>query len=162
MLAQILSPEARERLARIRIVKEDKARGVEEMLIRMAQTGQIRGKVSEAALIDILGQVNESVASAASSKIKVHTSRHVHLALTSIFYFNHYCHSLLEELQMLIAMKNFWPNSCEEIYSLLYSSLVLAIRSTGASAARSSFPCYLLPFKLLLHIYAAWQSFSSL
>lgn len=45
-MAQILSPEARERLARIRIVKEEKARGVEEMLIRMAQSGQIRGKVS--------------------------------------------------------------------------------------------------------------------
>ncbi len=77
MLAQILSPEARERLARIRIVKEDKARGVEEMLIRMAQTGQIRGKVSESSLIEILGQVNESVASAAASKIKVGSVRSV-------------------------------------------------------------------------------------
>ncbi len=45
MLAQILSAEARERLARIRIVKEEKANGIEEMLIRMAQSGQIRGKV---------------------------------------------------------------------------------------------------------------------
>ncbi|KAJ3305364.1 hypothetical protein HDV03_001657 [Kappamyces sp. JEL0829] len=68
-LAQILSPEARERLARIRIVKEEKARGVEEMLIRMAQSGQIRGKVSETQLIDILSQVNESVS--APSKIKI-------------------------------------------------------------------------------------------
>ena len=86
MLAQILSPEARERLARIRIVKEDKARGVEEMLIRMAQTGQIRGKVSESALIDILGQVNESVASSASSKIKVNTGHLTQTSLTSISY----------------------------------------------------------------------------
>ncbi|KAJ3323671.1 hypothetical protein HDV06_001401 [Boothiomyces sp. JEL0866] len=59
MLAQILSGEARERLARIRIVKEDKARGVEDMIIRMAQTGQIRGKVSESQLVDLLSQISE-------------------------------------------------------------------------------------------------------
>ncbi|KAI8910316.1 PDCD5-related protein [Gorgonomyces haynaldii] len=44
ILASILDNSARERLARISIVKQDKARQVEEMLIRMAQSGQIRGK----------------------------------------------------------------------------------------------------------------------
>ncbi|KAI8902346.1 programmed cell death protein 5 [Globomyces pollinis-pini] len=59
MIAQILTPDARERLARIRIVKEDKATGVEEMLIRMAKSGQIRGKVTETQLIDLLNQISE-------------------------------------------------------------------------------------------------------
>ncbi|RKO86066.1 double-stranded DNA-binding domain-containing protein [Blyttiomyces helicus] len=59
MLIQILDNEARERLARIKIVKAEKARGVEDLLIRMAQTGQLRGKVNEPQLIDLLGQIAE-------------------------------------------------------------------------------------------------------
>ncbi|KAJ1924093.1 hypothetical protein IWQ60_005446 [Tieghemiomyces parasiticus] len=59
MLSQILDGEARERLARISIVKADKARGVEDMLIRMAQAGQLRGKLTEKQLIGLLEQVNE-------------------------------------------------------------------------------------------------------
>ncbi|CAG8490505.1 7483_t:CDS:10 [Diversispora eburnea] len=59
MLAQILDNEARERLARISLVKVDKARSVEDLLIRMAQTGQLRGKVSESQLIDLLEQINQ-------------------------------------------------------------------------------------------------------
>lgn len=39
ILSQILTPQARERLARIRIVKETKAQGVEELIIRMAKSG---------------------------------------------------------------------------------------------------------------------------
>eukprot|EP00842_Homolaphlyctis_polyrhiza_P000551 jgi/Hompol1/1497/HPOL_000618-RA len=57
ILFQILDNQARERLARIKIVKSDKARAVEDMLLRMAQTGQIRGKVSESQLIDFLEQI---------------------------------------------------------------------------------------------------------
>ncbi|RIA80571.1 PDCD5-related protein [Glomus cerebriforme] len=59
MLTQILDNEARERLARISMVKADKARAVEDLLIRMAQTGQLRGKVSESQLIEILEQINQ-------------------------------------------------------------------------------------------------------
>ncbi|KAF9147079.1 hypothetical protein BGX20_006759, partial [Mortierella sp. AD010] len=40
MLVQILDGEARERLSRIAIVKAEKARAVEDLLIRMAQGGQ--------------------------------------------------------------------------------------------------------------------------
>ncbi|CAG8613597.1 3347_t:CDS:2 [Cetraspora pellucida] len=46
LLTQILDNEARERLARISIVKAEKARAVEDLLIRMAQSGQLRGKVT--------------------------------------------------------------------------------------------------------------------
>ncbi|CAH1765445.1 9058_t:CDS:2, partial [Entrophospora sp. SA101] len=53
MLSQILDNEARERL------KADKARAVEDLLIRMVQTGQIRGKVSETQLIGLLEQIKQ-------------------------------------------------------------------------------------------------------
>ncbi|TPX69968.1 hypothetical protein SpCBS45565_g02059 [Spizellomyces sp. 'palustris'] len=59
MLYQILDNDARERLARIKIVKAEKARAVEDLLIRMAQTGQIRAKVNESTLIGLLEQINE-------------------------------------------------------------------------------------------------------
>ncbi|KAI8911289.1 hypothetical protein PhCBS80983_g01258 [Powellomyces hirtus] len=60
MLFQILDNQARERLARIKIVKGDKARAVEDLLIRMAQSGQIRSKVNETTLIGLLEQINEA------------------------------------------------------------------------------------------------------
>ncbi|KAL7750799.1 hypothetical protein RI367_003756 [Sorochytrium milnesiophthora] len=60
MLMSILDGEARERLSRISMVKAEKARAVEDLVIRMAQTGQIRGKVSENQLIDLLGNIADS------------------------------------------------------------------------------------------------------
>ncbi|XP_011005854.1 PREDICTED: DNA-binding protein DDB_G0278111 [Populus euphratica] len=58
MLSQILSSEARERLARIALVKPEKARGVEDVILRAAQMGQIVEKVSEERLISMLEQIN--------------------------------------------------------------------------------------------------------
>ncbi|KAI8608951.1 PDCD5-related protein [Chytriomyces sp. MP71] len=71
MLIQLLDNSARERLARISIVKPEKARAVEDLLIRMAQSGQLRGKVNENMLIDLLEQLNEQQAAKVESKIKV-------------------------------------------------------------------------------------------
>ncbi|CAF1709812.1 unnamed protein product [Brassica napus] len=45
MLSQILSSQARERIARIALVKPEKARGVEDVILRAAQMGQIVEKV---------------------------------------------------------------------------------------------------------------------
>ncbi|KAJ1394902.1 PDCD5-like [Sesbania bispinosa] len=45
MLSQILSAEARERIARIALVKPEKARGVEDVILRAAQMGQITEKM---------------------------------------------------------------------------------------------------------------------
>ncbi|KAG2197563.1 hypothetical protein INT47_009561 [Mucor saturninus] len=59
MLYQILDNTARERLGRIQMVKADKARAVEDLLIRMAQSNQLRSKVTEKQLIDLLGQMNQ-------------------------------------------------------------------------------------------------------
>lgn len=58
ILSQILSAQARERLARIALVKPDKARGVEDVILRSAQMGQIVEKVSEERLISLLEQIN--------------------------------------------------------------------------------------------------------
>ncbi|KAF9621093.1 hypothetical protein IFM89_016527 [Coptis chinensis] len=58
MLSQILSTQARERLSRIALVKPEKARGVEDVVLRAAQMGQIAEKVSEEKLISLLEQIN--------------------------------------------------------------------------------------------------------
>nr|GLL45924.1 DNA-binding protein DDB_G0278111 [Ipomoea trifida] len=58
MLSQILTSEARERVARIALVKPEKARGVEDVILRAAQFGQISEKVSEEKLIQLLEQIN--------------------------------------------------------------------------------------------------------
>uniref|UniRef100_A0A803M4S2 Uncharacterized protein n=1 Tax=Chenopodium quinoa TaxID=63459 RepID=A0A803M4S2_CHEQI len=58
MVAQIVSSEARERLSRIALVKPEKARGVEDVILRAARMGQIVQKVSEEKLISLLEQIN--------------------------------------------------------------------------------------------------------
>ncbi|KAM0754680.1 DNA-binding TFAR19-related protein [Meredithblackwellia eburnea MCA 4105] len=57
IMSQILSPEARERLSRIALVRPERARSIEQLLMRMAQSGQLRGAVSEQQLIGVLDQV---------------------------------------------------------------------------------------------------------
>lgn len=44
-------------MSRIALVKPDRARAIEQLLMRMAQSGQLRGRVSEDQLIDVLDQV---------------------------------------------------------------------------------------------------------
>ncbi|CAO3615981.1 unnamed protein product [Cunninghamella blakesleeana] len=69
MLFQILDNSARERLARIQMVKAEKARAVEDLLIRMAQTNQLRNKVTEAQLIDLLEKINQQEPSASQTRV---------------------------------------------------------------------------------------------
>eukprot|EP00891_Asterochloris_glomerata_P007662 jgi/Astpho2/7662/e_gw1.00115.146.1_t len=59
MLASVLQPAARERLARIALVKPDKARGIENMVLQMAQRGQLTEKLSEERLVGVLEQISE-------------------------------------------------------------------------------------------------------
>ena len=58
-LASVLEPSARERLARIKLVKPSKAKGVERTILNAAQQGKL-GTVSEQMLIDMLSTVSES------------------------------------------------------------------------------------------------------
>ncbi|EMR67519.1 putative dsdna-binding protein pdcd5 protein [Eutypa lata UCREL1] len=60
ILNQILQPEAADRLGRIRLVKEQRATDVENRLIMLARTGQLRQKVTEDQLKELLNAVAES------------------------------------------------------------------------------------------------------
>jgi DNA-binding TFAR19-related protein (PDSD5 family) len=59
ILNQILEPEAADRLGRIRMVKESRARDVEERLIMLARSGQLRSKVNEDQLKQLLSSLTE-------------------------------------------------------------------------------------------------------
>ncbi|EXJ68408.1 programmed cell death protein 5 [Cladophialophora psammophila CBS 110553] len=59
MLSQILEPEAADRLGRIRMVKESRATDVENRLIMLARSGQLRQKVTEDQLKDMLTSLSE-------------------------------------------------------------------------------------------------------
>ncbi|HUU89358.1 MAG TPA: DNA-binding protein [Candidatus Glassbacteria bacterium] len=54
ILRQILTPQARDRLANIKIARPEFAEGLENQLISLAQSGSLRGPVTEEQLIDIL------------------------------------------------------------------------------------------------------------
>lgn len=45
-------------VSRIALVSADRARQIEAMLLRLAQSGQLRGRVTEQQLIDLLEQVS--------------------------------------------------------------------------------------------------------
>ncbi|EDO41998.1 predicted protein [Nematostella vectensis] len=59
MLTQILDQSARARLNSIALVKPEKARMVENMLIQMARSGQVGGKVGETQLVGLLEKVQD-------------------------------------------------------------------------------------------------------
>lgn len=71
ILNQILHPEAADRLGRIRLVKADRATDVENRLIMLARTGQLRQKVTEDQLKDLLGAVAETERQQHEEKIVV-------------------------------------------------------------------------------------------
>ncbi|KAH8802786.1 PDCD5-related protein [Xylogone sp. PMI_703] len=60
ILNQILEPEAADRLGRIRLVKEERAVDVENRLIMLARSGQLRQKVTEDQLKELLNAVSET------------------------------------------------------------------------------------------------------
>jgi programmed cell death protein 5 len=58
ILRQLFTPEARDRLANVRMAYPDIARSVEDHLIRLAQAGQINSQIDEPTLKQILRQVS--------------------------------------------------------------------------------------------------------
>ncbi|KID95251.1 DNA-binding TFAR19-related protein, partial [Metarhizium majus ARSEF 297] len=60
VLNQILHPEAADRLGRIRLVKEQRATDIENRLITLAQTGQLRQKVTETQLKELLNAMADN------------------------------------------------------------------------------------------------------
>uniref|UniRef100_A0AAG5D935 Programmed cell death protein 5 n=1 Tax=Anopheles atroparvus TaxID=41427 RepID=A0AAG5D935_ANOAO len=61
MLSQLLDQDARARLNTLKLSKPDKAQMVEGMIIRMAQMGQIGGKLDDASLVKLLESLNQQM-----------------------------------------------------------------------------------------------------
>ena len=57
ILRQILTPDARDRLANIRVANPQMAESVEIQLIQLAQSGRLQGVINDAMLRDILRKV---------------------------------------------------------------------------------------------------------
>lgn len=60
ILSLILTSDARERLARIRMARPEFARAIEDQLIILAQSGRIREKIDDAQLRSLLAKLAES------------------------------------------------------------------------------------------------------
>lgn len=56
-LRRILTPEARERLGRIRLAKPDVAQAVEQQVLALAATGRLPRAIDDATLRAILGRI---------------------------------------------------------------------------------------------------------
>ena len=59
ILRQILAPDARERLANVRLVSPDLAENVENQLIQLASMGRINRLLTDADIRDILSKLTE-------------------------------------------------------------------------------------------------------
>jgi programmed cell death protein 5 len=57
ILRQILTPEARDRLANIKLANPEQANIVEMQLIQIAQSGRLQGVITDAMLRDILQRI---------------------------------------------------------------------------------------------------------
>lgn len=57
VLRQILTPEARERLARVKMARPDEGRQVENQLIALAQSGRLGSRIDEEQLKIILARL---------------------------------------------------------------------------------------------------------
>ncbi len=59
IMRAILEPEARERLARLKLAHPDIAEAVETQLVYLAQAGRIQSKISDEMLVEILKRVQK-------------------------------------------------------------------------------------------------------
>ncbi len=59
ILSQILTPESRSRLATIKMAKPEFASQVEMLLIQLARSGQIQGKISDAQFKALLAKISK-------------------------------------------------------------------------------------------------------
>jgi programmed cell death protein 5 len=57
VLRQILTTEARERLGRIKIARPDVAENIENQLIMFAQSGQLKNKINDEQLRELLSKI---------------------------------------------------------------------------------------------------------
>lgn len=68
-------PEVAFTVARISLVRPERGRSLEDLLVRMARSGQLRGRVSDDQLLSLLDQVaeaeNKQTGAGGKSKITV-------------------------------------------------------------------------------------------
>lgn len=57
VLRAVLEPEARERLARVKMARPDVAESLENQIITLYQQGRIRARIDDATLRDLLARV---------------------------------------------------------------------------------------------------------
>eukprot|EP00794_Sanderia_malayensis_P019165 gene19165-21086_t len=74
LLSQILDQSARARLNSIALVKPEKAKMLENMLIQMAQRGQLGGRMNEEGLKSVLKSVNPQLEK--STKVTINRRRY--------------------------------------------------------------------------------------
>ncbi|ALC43934.1 PDCD-5 [Drosophila busckii] len=67
ILSQVLDQQARARLNTLKVSKPEKAQMFENMVIRMAQMGQVRGKLDDAQFVSIMESVNAQMPQAKST-----------------------------------------------------------------------------------------------
>ncbi|KAF8305547.1 DNA-binding TFAR19-related protein [Clavulina sp. PMI_390] len=68
ILASLLETSARERLSRIALVNPSLSTKIEALLLRHAQSGNVRGKISDEQLVGLLDQAESSQSSASAQK----------------------------------------------------------------------------------------------
>ncbi|KAI5969609.1 hypothetical protein CANMA_001272 [Candida margitis] len=69
ILGKVLETEARERLSRVRIVRPDRAQAVENYILKLYSIGQIRQKLREKDIVEILEGLSRDTQQKQSSKI---------------------------------------------------------------------------------------------
>jgi len=57
ILRQLMTPEARERLGRVRVARPEIAENIESQIIMLAQRGAIQGKITDKTLKDLLKKI---------------------------------------------------------------------------------------------------------
>ncbi|KAL0822553.1 hypothetical protein ABMA28_004597 [Loxostege sticticalis] len=67
ILSQALSQDARARLNNIKFSRPEKGAMVENMICRMAQMGQVRSKISEEELIQLVESLNQQMPKSTST-----------------------------------------------------------------------------------------------
>ncbi len=60
ILRKLLTPEARERLGRVKIARPEVADGIEQQIIMLAQRGMVKGKIDDETLKKLLRKITEN------------------------------------------------------------------------------------------------------
>ncbi|MCP8717229.1 MAG: DNA-binding protein [Asgard group archaeon] len=69
VLGRVLETEARERLSRVRIVRPDRAQAVENYILKLYSMGQIRQKLTEKDVVQILDGISRDTQQKQQTKI---------------------------------------------------------------------------------------------